>query len=598
MIGFGQQTYVPDDNFEFTLVNLGYDSILDDSVLTANINTVTNLSITNQNISDLTGIEDFVNLEELLLMGNNLSSLDISNNLFLNTLGCSLNQLTSIDVTNNILLTNLYLEGNQLGLIDISNNTNLESLNLANNLFSNIDINNNLLLNSLGVGGNQLTNLDISNHILLSGFSCENNQFTSLDVSQNIALTSLYCHDNQITSIDLSGASNLTALYCYNNQLLNLDLRNGNNTNLQIDSQNNPNLFCIDVDNIALSNVLWGANIDSWSSFSTNCVTALGCTDLIACNYDTLATIDDGSCVYLNTSVFISNVSCNGYSDGGIVATATGGATPNYQYSLGGGLSQNNGTFSNLTAGTYFIDVTDINGCSSNQTVIITEPNPLFVNAFSTDISCFGYCDGSAFCMPSGGTSPYSYLWSGGNTFVTDNISGLCAGAYVVNITDANNCINIETVLISEPLPLVSNNTINGCDSVLIGSNYYTISGAYTDTLTSVNGCDSVVNTNLTIEQNTSSYDTLSVGASIVWNGIPLNASGDYSVILINSVGCDSIVNLNLTVTTTGISDIVNNKSNLIKITDMLGQETPYRRNTPLFYIYDDGTVEKRIILE
>ena len=110
MIGFGQQTYVPDDNFEFTLVNLGYDSILDDSVLTANINTVTNLSITNQNISDLTGIEDFVNLEELLLMGNNLSSLDISNNLFLNTLGCSLNQLTSIDVTNNILLTNLYLE--------------------------------------------------------------------------------------------------------------------------------------------------------------------------------------------------------------------------------------------------------------------------------------------------------------------------------------------------------------------------------------------------------------------------------------------------------------------------------------------------------
>ena len=97
---------------------------------------------------------------------------------------------------------------------------------------------------------------------------------------------------------------------------------------------------------------------------------------------------------------------------------------------------------------------------------------------------------------------------------------------------------------------------------------------------------------------NTSSYDTLSVAASIVWNGMPLNVSGDYSAIIINSAGCDSVVNLNLTVTTTGISDIANNKSKLVKITDMLGQETPYRRNTPLFYIYDDGTLEKKIVIE
>ena len=51
-------------------------------------------------------------------------------------------------------------------------------------------------------------------------------------------------------------------------------------------------------------------------------------------------------------------------------------------------------------------------------------------------------------------------------------------------------------------------------------------------------------------------------------------------------------------INSTGISDISNNKNKLVKITDMLGQETPYRRNTPLFYIYDDGTVEKRIVIE
>ena len=67
---------------------------------------------------------------------------------------------------------------------------------------------------------------------------------------------------------------------------------------------------------------------------------------------------------------------------------------------------------------------------------------------------------------------------------------------------------------------------------------------------------------------------------------------------LINSLGCDSIVNLNLTVATTGIPDIVNSKSKLVKITNKLGQQTLYRRNTPLYYIYDDGKVEKKIIIE
>ena len=135
-------------------------------------------------------------------------------------------------------------------------------------------------------------------------------------------------------------------------------------------------------------------------------------------------------------------------------------------------------------------------------------------------------------------------------------------------------------------------------DSILVGSSVYDTAGNYIDTLSSANVCDSIVNTYLMIDENTSSYDTLSVTASIVWNGIPLNVSGDYSVTLINSLGCDSIVNLNLTFTTTGISDITSNKSNLVKITNMLGQETPYRRNIPLFYIYDDGTVEKRIVIE
>jgi len=98
---------------------------------------------------------------------------------------------------------------------------------------------------------------------------------------------------------------------------------------------------------------------------------------------------------------------------------------------------------------------------------------------------------------------------------------------------------------------------------------------------------------------HTFSYDTLSVTASIIWNGINLNTSGDYSDTLTNSAGCDSIAYLNLTITnTTGILDIANNKSNLVKRLDLLRRETKEKKNIPLFYIYDDGTVEKRIIIE
>ena len=73
-------TYVPDDNFEQALIDLGYDNVLDDSVLTANISGVTSLSVNNKEISDLTGIQSFAALTYLSCRDNNLTELDVSNN--------------------------------------------------------------------------------------------------------------------------------------------------------------------------------------------------------------------------------------------------------------------------------------------------------------------------------------------------------------------------------------------------------------------------------------------------------------------------------------------------------------------------------------
>ena len=79
-IGFSQTTYVPDDNFEQALIDLGYDDTLDDYVLTANISGVTYLNVAGKEISDLTGIEDFTALTNLQCWSNSLTSLDVSAN--------------------------------------------------------------------------------------------------------------------------------------------------------------------------------------------------------------------------------------------------------------------------------------------------------------------------------------------------------------------------------------------------------------------------------------------------------------------------------------------------------------------------------------
>ena len=108
-------TYVPDDNFEQALINLGYDTFLDDSVTTANIDTVTILDVIGDSISDLTGIESFTALTVLDCSYNALASLDVSNNTALTLLRCESNQLTSLDVrngNNNLLVTNFYSTNN------------------------------------------------------------------------------------------------------------------------------------------------------------------------------------------------------------------------------------------------------------------------------------------------------------------------------------------------------------------------------------------------------------------------------------------------------------------------------------------------------
>ena len=122
-----QKTYVPDDNFEQALINLGYDNVLDDSVNTANIDTVTALQINATLISDLTGIEDFNALTYLQCQDNQLTSLDINQNTALIALNCGNNQLISLDVRNG---NNINMDLQGWSYFSSENNPNLTCIDV------------------------------------------------------------------------------------------------------------------------------------------------------------------------------------------------------------------------------------------------------------------------------------------------------------------------------------------------------------------------------------------------------------------------------------------------------------------------------------
>ena len=136
VLGFSQYTAIPDQNFEQALIDLGFDDILDGVVLTNNINNITILNLSQLYISDLTGIEGFVSLQELDCSLNLLQNLDVSQNINLSLLNCVHNQITSLDLSNNVMLSVLASESNQLSCLNLKNGNNI---NMSSNWFSAAD---------------------------------------------------------------------------------------------------------------------------------------------------------------------------------------------------------------------------------------------------------------------------------------------------------------------------------------------------------------------------------------------------------------------------------------------------------------------------
>lgn len=149
----------------------------------------------------------------------------------------------------------------------------------------------------------------------------------------------------------------------------------------------------------------------------------------------------------LSVNAAAINVSCFGAANGSISLSVSGG-TPPYTYSWSNGSTTQN--IASLAPGNYSVTVRDANNCSATTSATISQPSAALVSTLNvTNVTCNGGTNGAIGQIVSGGTSPYTYLWSTGAT--TQNISGRSAGNYSVTITDNRGCTLVKNAEITQP---------------------------------------------------------------------------------------------------------------------------------------------------
>jgi gliding motility-associated-like protein len=167
--------------------------------------------------------------------------------------------------------------------------------------------------------------------------------------------------------------------------------------------------------------------------------------DANLCTFDVVVIITQPLEALTGSITTQTNVSCNTSINGSVTIAGSGGIAP-YSYSLNGGASQTSGIFNGLAAATYAITVTDANLCTTIVSATITEPEVLSISSTKTDASCPGVSDGSITLTITGGTQPYSVIWSDG--ILTKDRLTIPDGTYSVVVTDKNGCASSLDIVV------------------------------------------------------------------------------------------------------------------------------------------------------
>lgn len=292
----GQIVNIPDPNFKNALVN--HDPVIDTNgdgeIQVSEAEVALTIAVFNENISDLTGVEAFINLRNLRCVGNNISeidptvfpflqqlsfgsnnvsSIDVTQNPDLEFLGCDLNPITSLDLSNNPNLVSLHADLTDLEELDVSQNTQLEVLRLEFINATEIDLSNLSILKVFSMYSTDLASLDVSNNPQLVVLDISGTEINSLDLSNNPDLEVLDVSATNLTSLDISANLLLERLLLDGvaisqldvSQLSNLRRLGVSGTNIaRVDVSNNPQLCRLEA---LVANSLLSVNMKNGSNF-------------------------------------------------------------------------------------------------------------------------------------------------------------------------------------------------------------------------------------------------------------------------------------------------------------------------------------------
>lgn len=154
----------------------------------------------------------------------------------------------------------------------------------------------------------------------------------------------------------------------------------------------------------------------------------------------------------LNIQLSGNNVSCFGGNNGVINVSASGGTAP-YQYAINSGNFGSSANFTGLSAGTYNLQIQDVNGCLASNTFTIAQPGAITLSANATNVSCFAQSNGVLNAQAQGGSSGFQYIWSNGAA--GSSVPNVSAGTYSVTATDSNGCSSTAIVAVTQPAALI-----------------------------------------------------------------------------------------------------------------------------------------------
>ncbi len=252
---------------------------------------------------------------------------------------------------------------------------------------------------------------------------------------------------------------------------------------------NGDNTASVSVSSISGGNISTNGYSYTWFNSGTNEVVGTDSSVFVPAGGYYLIVEDDNGCQgtdevsveqpnQITYDIIKQDISCKGNDDGFIQVQVTGGGVPPYNFNWTSQGNSASSVLNNLTAGTYDLEISDLNNCVSYLSIELTEPAlPLSITLSNVDVSCFGEQSGSASVSVSGGTPPYSYEWSSGH--VTNEANQLPSGLHTVRVTDFSGCEVVDTIEVLENNEILISTTTSlvSCYGFADGSASVTASG-------------------------------------------------------------------------------------------------------------------------